>query len=125
MMDDSKCEVESVSRTTVSTMGDSAGIVFNVKNGTLTLTLPYEVISDTQAALAHAQRVLASKRQALGAAETANLLHVQSVRARDLPDRQLHLQVNTESGIPFHFHVSQKMALQFSEALKRWLAEAG
>src|SRR4051794_15843690 len=124
-MDENKFEVESVSRTMISTMGESAGIVFNLKSDTLTLTLPFEVISDTQAALAHAQRVLAHKRHALGAPETANLLHVQSVRARDLPDRQLHLQINTESGIPFHFHVSQKMALQFSEALKHWLAEAG
>ena len=123
-MGDSKYEVESVSRTTVSTMGDAAGIVFNLNGGTLTLTLPYEVVSDTQAALAHAQRVLSNKRQALGAPETANLLHVQSVRARDLPDRQLHLQVNTDSGIPFHFHVSEKMAQQFIEALKNWLAQA-
>ena len=123
-MGDSKYEVESVSRTTVSTMGDAAGIVFNLNGGTLTLTLPYEVVSDTQAALAHAQRVLSNKRQALGAPETANLLHVQSVRARDLPDKQLHLQVNTESGIPFHFHVSEKMAQQFGEALNNWLAQA-
>ena len=116
-------EVESVSRTTVSTMGDSAAMIFNMSPGTLELRLPYEVISDTQAALAHVQRVLAHKRQALGAPETANLLHVESVRARDLPDGQLHLQVNTETGIPFHFHVSQSMAQQLGEALKQWLAK--
>jgi hypothetical protein len=122
MSDEIQYEVDSVSRTNVSTMGDFVVVVFNLAGDTLSLKLPYEVLSDTQAALAHAQRVLANKRQALGAGERANLLHVQSVRARDLPDQQLHLQVNTEVGIPFHFHVSRKMAQDLSDALRQWLA---
>jgi hypothetical protein len=115
--------IESVSRTHVSTMGDSVALVFNLEGtGELAVRIPYEVIADTQVALAHAQRALVFKRQALGASENPSLFHVASVRARDLPDSALHLQVNTENGIPFHFHVSREMAQAFAGALAQWLA---
>jgi len=114
--------IESVSRTHVSTMGDSVAVVFNLEGaGELAVRIPYDVIADTQVALAHAQRSLVFKRQALGASENPSLFHVASVRARDLPDNALHLQVNTESGIPFHFHVSSEMAKAFADALAQWL----
>ncbi len=116
--------VESVSRTTVSTMGDEGAIIFNLENGgEISLHLPFEVVADAQVALAHVQRALVFKRQALGAGESPNLLFVQSIRARDLPDRQLHLQVNTEDGIPFHFHVSSNMARSLASALSDWLQQ--
>ena len=114
--------IESVSRTHVSTMGDTASLVLNLAGGgELPLRIPYDIIADMQVALAHAQRSLIFKRQALGASENPSLFHVASVRARDLPDNALHLQVNTENGIPFHFHVSREMANAFAEALARWL----
>lgn len=47
------------------------------------------------------------KRQALGAGETPNLLH---------------LQMNTGNGVSFHFHVSTHLARLLSEALEGWLA---
>ena len=116
--------IESVSRTHVSTMGDSVAVVFNLEGaGELAVRIPYDVIAETQVALAHAQRSLIFKRQALGASENPSLFHVASVRARDLPDGQLHLQVNTENGIPFHFHVSRDMAKAFADALARWIEE--
>ena len=123
MNDSPAIPVESVSRTAVSTMGDAATIVFNVENGgEASLRLPFEVISDSMAALAHAQRALVLKRQALGAGETPNLLHVKSVKARDLPDDQLHLQLTTENGLAFHFHVSAHLARLLLNALGEWIA---
>ena len=114
--------VESVSRTTVSTMGDEGAVVFNLEGGgEASLRLPFQVVADAQVALAHVQRSLVFKRQALGAGESPNLLVVKSIRARDLPGRQLHLQVNTEDGIPFHFHVSAHMARSLASALAQWL----
>ncbi len=116
--------VESVSRTTVSTMGDEAALVFNLEDGgEISVRLPFDVVADAQIALAHVQRALVFKRQALGAGESPNLLVVKSVRARDLPNQQLHLQVNTEDGIPFHFHVSTNMARSLSSALSEWLQQ--
>ena len=104
-------------------MGDAMSLVFNLEGmGELAVRIPYDVIADTQAALAQAQRTLVFKRQALGASDNPSLFHVASVRARDLPDRALHLQVNTENGIPFHFHVSREMAKAFADALAEWLA---
>jgi len=79
-------------------------------------------LPDTQVALAHAQRVLVFKRQALGASENPSRFHVASVRARDFPDSGLHLHVNTENGTPFHFYVSREMAQSFAGALAQWLA---
>ena len=118
----SEQRIESVSRTHVSTMGDSVAVVFNLEGaGELAVRIPYDVIAETQVALAHAQRSLVFKRQALGASENPSLFHVASVRARDLPDGQLHLQVNTENGIPFHFHVSRDMVKAFADALAQWL----
>jgi hypothetical protein len=67
--------------------------------------------------------LLVLKRQALGAGETPNLLQVKSVKARDLPDRQLHLQLNTDNGITFHFHVSTNLAQMLSTALGEWLVQ--
>ena len=105
-------------------MGDAATLVLNLDgSGELALRIPYDVIADLQVALAHAQRSLVFKRQALGASDNPSLFHVASVRARDLPDNALHLQVNTENGIPFHFHVSREMAQGFAEALAKWLSE--
>ena len=116
--------IDSVSRTSVSTMGDAATLVLNAEGDReVSIRLPFEVVADTMAALVHAQRMLVLKRQALGAGETPNLLHVKSVKARDLPDRQLHLQLNTENGISFHFHVSTNLAQLLSTALKDWLEQ--
>ena len=124
MNDKPVLQIESVSRTSVSTMGDAATLVLNAEGGgEVPLRLPFEVVSDAMAALVHAQRMLVLKRQALGAGETPNLIHVASVKARDLPDRQLHLQVVAESGISFHFHVSSKMAGLMASALTDWLAQ--
>ena len=117
-------QIDSVSRTSVSTMGDAATLVLNAEGDReVSIRLPFEVVADTMAALVHAQRMLVLKRQALGAGETPNLLHVKSVKARDLPDRQLHLQLNTENGISFHFHVSTNLAQLLSTALKDWLEQ--
>ncbi len=103
-------------------MGDVAAIVFNLDGaGEISIRIPFEAIADTQIALAHVQRSLILKRQALGAAEEPNLLFVKSVRALDLPDKQLHLQINTENGIPFHFHLSENLARSFATALNSWL----
>jgi len=119
-------QIDSVSRTSVSTMGDAATLVLNAEGDReVSIRLPFEVVADTMAALVHAQRMLVLKRQALGAGETPNLLHVKSVKARDLPDRQLHLQLNTENGISFHFHVSTNLAQLLSTALKDWLEQNG
>lgn len=117
-------QIESVSRASVSTMGDAATLVFNLDGaGEVALRLPFEVLPDAMAALVHAERMLVVKRQALGAGEAPNLLHVKSVKARDLPDGQLHLQLNTENGIPFHFHVSGNLAQLLAESLNHWLAQ--
>lgn len=124
MNDCSTIQIESISRTAVSTMGEAATLVFNVENGgEVAIHLPFDVIPDAMAALAHAQRALVVKRQALGAGETPNLLHVRSVKARDLPDGQLHLQLGTENGLSFHFHVSAHLARLLSGALDTWLAD--
>ena len=118
--------VAAVSRTQVSTMGESAAVVFDDgAGGEVSFRIPFEVIPDLQAALGHAQRALVFRRNALGSGETPNLFHVQSVRALDLPDGQLHLQVSAENGISFHFHVSTAMAGRLAEALGAWLAERG
>jgi hypothetical protein len=124
MAESSTFKVDSVSRTTVSTMGDAATLVFNAEDGgEVSIRLPFEVVADSMAALVHAQRMLVLKRQALGAGETPNLLHVKSVKARDLPDRQFHLQLNTDNGISFHFHVSTNLAQMLATALGEWLAQ--
>lgn len=123
MIDSPAIQVESLSRTAVSTMGDAATLIFNLENGgEVSVRLPFEVISDSVAALAHAQRALTLKRQALGAGETPNLLHVKSVKARDLPDEQLHLQLNTGNGLAFHFHVSAHLARLLLNAMGEWVA---
>jgi len=125
MANTTELRVESVSRTTVSTMGDAGAIVFNLEDGgEISVRLPFEVVADAQVALAHVQRSLVFKRQALGAGESPNLLIVKSIRARDLPNRQLHLQVNTEDGIPFHFHVATNMARSLATAVAQWLEQS-
>jgi hypothetical protein len=120
----SEQSVASVSRTNVSTMGESAAVVFNTAEGGETaLRIPFEVIPEIQAALAHAQRSLVFRRQALGSGEVPSLFHVQSVRALDLPDGQMHLQLSTDSRIAFHFHVSRDMTRSLADALTAWLAQ--
>lgn len=124
MTDPAVHPIESVARTAVSTMGDAATLVFNdERGGEVAIRLPFEALPDTMAALVHAQRLLVLKRQALGAGETPNLLHLKTVKARDLPDRQLHLQLGTDSGVSFHFHVSANLARLLSEALGDWLSQ--
>ena len=117
-------QIDSVSRTSVSTMGDAASLVFNRENGgEISIRLPFGVVADSIAALVHAQRMLVLKRQALGAGETPNMLHVSAVKAKDLPDGQLHLQLNTDNRISFHFHVSTTLAQLLSAALAEWLSK--
>lgn len=124
MKDSPAIQVESISRTAVSTMGDAATFVFNTGDGgEAAIRLPFEVISDSVAALAHAQRALVLKRQALGAGETPNLLHLKSVKARDLPEDAMHLALQAENGLSFHFHVSAHMARLLSGALGEWIAD--
>jgi len=126
MKDNGEHAVVSVNRSSVSTMGESAALVFNTADGAETaLRVPFEVIPEIQAALAHAQRSLVFRRQALGSGEVPNLFHVQAIRALDLPDGQMHLQLHTDSRIAFHFHVSRDMARSLADALSAWLAERG
>ena len=123
MTNEKEPSVASVSRTNVSTMGDSAAIVFNTADGgEASFRVPFEIIPEVQAALAHAQRALVFRRNALGSGEVPALFHVETVRALDLPDGQLHLQLGTDSRISFHFHVSRDMVRSLADALTSWLA---
>ena len=115
-------KVESIARTVASTVGDRAAVEFNLEGaGEVSLGMSFEAIGETQMALAHLQQAMSTSRQALGAGESAGAFPAVAVKARDLPDGQLQLQINTDHGIPFRFRLSRQMAERLAEALNDWV----
>jgi hypothetical protein len=115
----------SIARYSIATTGESADLTFNADEGEQTLNVPYEVIADIQASLVHIRAALTDRRRALGAGESAGLLSVSSLRARDLPGGDLHLQLSTTDKVPFHFQLERKFATALAGALDEWLKKTG
>jgi hypothetical protein len=109
----------------ISTFGDSADIRFQAGEGTRTVRVPFELIGDLQTSLVHIRAALVDKRRALGSGETAGLLPVKSLKARDLPGGDLHLHLSTANGVPFHFQLERRFAAALGEALKAWMEKTG
>jgi hypothetical protein len=116
---------DAISDYSISTFGDAAEITFQAGGGTRTLRVPFELIGDLQASLVHIRAALIDKRRALGSGESAGLLEVTSLKARDLPGGDLHLHLVTANKVPFHFQLERRFAAALGDALKTWMQKTG
>jgi hypothetical protein len=113
--------LDSIARYSIATTGESADVTFNSGDNEETVRIPFEIIADIQASLVHIRAALADRRRALGAGESAGLLSVSALRAKDLPGGDLHLHLSTSDKVPFHFQLERKFATALASALDEWL----